>query len=313
MFNRISDGLIRQTIIEQSPEVQEQQPAEDQIAAQPEPIVQVSPEYATGLIAERRMGSYAQEMFLRNQLNAQLQTAKNPIAQQEPPQENSAVVQQSLTADEAVDASSHFNNVVQAEPRADARLNELQERLKSIRERQKEIRTEMVANKEKALELTALAQQIRNSADNDQALSNATLSTLGGLGMMGLLGGIPAPIIGGLFGGLGIFGGLSVADKEKMYKAAAELEKQAGELQLQAEESNTELCNCDNEESSLSRMIEEEKRKLELGLDEQEFKPSLMTVEGAFQEFHTDGIFTQDEDPSIVQFSPDVQKLTNEE
>ena len=80
MFNRISDGVIRQTIIEQNPEVQEHKPAEDQISPQAEPIVQASPEYASGLIAERRLGGYAQEMFLRNQLNTQLQTAKNPIS-----------------------------------------------------------------------------------------------------------------------------------------------------------------------------------------------------------------------------------------
>src|SRR6185503_9512550 len=114
--------------------------------------------------------------------------------------------------------------------------------------RQKEIRTEIQSSKQKALELTQLAQQIRNSANNDQALSNATLST---------------------FGGLGIFEGLSAADKEKMHKTAAELEKQAGELQIQADESNSELCNCDSEESSIRQMIEEEERKLQLGLDEQ--------------------------------------------
>jgi hypothetical protein len=231
----------------------------------------------------------------------------------QPPQENPAVSQQALTADQAVDASSLFTYVAQAEPQPDARLYELQERLKSLRERQKEIRTEMAASKEKALELQKAAQEIRGSANDDQALSNATLATLGGLGALGLVAGISAPIIGGLFGGLGIFGGLSAADKEKMYKAAAELEKQAGEIEMQAEQSNSELCDCDNKESALREQIAEEERKLQLGLDEQNFKPSLMTVEGAFQEFHPDGILTQDAAPSIVPSSSDIQNLTNEE
>jgi predicted nucleic acid-binding Zn-ribbon protein len=231
----------------------------------------------------------------------------------QPPQENPAISQQSLTADQAVDASSLFTYVAQAEPQPDARLYELQERLKSLRERQKEIRTEMAASKQKALELQKAAQEIRSSANDNQALSNATMATLGGLGALGLVAGISAPIIGGLFGGLGIFGGLSAADKEKMYKAAAELEKQAGEIEMQAEQSNSELCDCDNKESALREQIAEEERKLQLGLDEQNFKPSLMTVEGAFQEFHPDGIFIQDEAPSIVPSSSDIQNLTNEE
>jgi hypothetical protein len=297
MFNKISDGIIRQTIIEQSPEIQEQQSAQDQVAPAPEPIVQASPQYGSSLLAERRFGSFAQEMFLRDKLNAQLQITKNPIT----------------TADQAVDASSLNNYVTQAEPQADARLNELQERLKSIRERRKELQTEMASTKQKSLELIQMAQEIRNSANNDQALSNSTLSTLGALGMVGLVGGLPAPIIGGLFGGMGIFGGLSAADKEKMYKAASELEKQAGELDLQVEQSNSELCGCDNEESKLRLLIEEEERKLKLGLDEQNFKPSLMTVEGSFQELRPDEISVQNESPEIVQLSPNIQELTDNE
>jgi hypothetical protein len=230
-----------------------------------------------------------------------------------PPQENPAISQQSVTADQAVDASSLFSYVAQPEPQADARLHELQERLKSVRDRQKEIQTEVAASKQKVLELQQSAQEIRAAANDDQALSNSTLATLGGLGMLGLVAGIPGSIIGGLFGGLGIFEGLSAADKEKMYKAAAELEKQAGQLDLQVEQLNSESCDCDNKEIDLRRMIEEEERKLQLGLDEQNFKPSLMTVEGAFQQFQPDGIFNQDENPSALQFSPNIQKLTNEE
>jgi DNA repair exonuclease SbcCD ATPase subunit len=295
MFNKISDGLIRQTIIEQSPEVQEQQPPQDQITPVAEPIVQASPQYGSSLLAERRFGSYAQEMFLRNQLNAQLQTAKDPTAIATPIE------------------VSQKQNVANVEPQADARLNELQERLRSVRERQKEIRAEITSSKQKALQLQEMAQEIRNSANNDQALSNATLATLGGLGALGLVAGISAPIIGGLFGGLGIFGGLSAADKEKMYKAAAELEKQAGELDLQCEKSNSELCGCDNEAEDIRQRIEEEERKLALGLEDQNFKPSLMTVEGAFQEFQSDGIFIQNDVQSAVPLNPDIQKLTNEE
>jgi DNA repair exonuclease SbcCD ATPase subunit len=228
------------------------------------------------------------------------------------PEENLPVIQQSSAAEQSVDASSIFNNFEQTAQQPDAKLQELRQRLNSNNERRKEIQTEIESSKQKALELQDLAQQIRNSANNDQALSNSMLSTLGGLGVLGLIGGFPAPIIGGLFGGLGIFGGLSAADKDKMNKAAAELEKQAGELNLQCEQSNSELCNCDNEASDIRQRIEEEERKLQLGLDEQRFKPSLMSVEGPFQEFQPDGII-QEEIPSAVQFNPDVQKLTNKE
>lgn len=231
----------------------------------------------------------------------------------QPPQENLSVVQQSPSDDIAVDASSIFNYYEQSALQPDARLQELKQRLNSINERRKEIRTEIESSKQKALELQEMAAKIRGAADDDQALSNEILSTLGGLGVLGFIGGFPAPIIGGLLGGLGIFGGLSAAYKEKMYKAAAELEKQAGELDMQSEQSNSELCDCDNEASDIRQLIEEEERKLQLGLDEQKFKPSLMSVEGSFQEFQPDGIFNQNEVPSAVEFSPDVQKLTNKE
>jgi hypothetical protein len=249
---------------------------------------------------------------IANSADAFETTTANSFEFLQPPQENPEI-QQSPNVDQTVDASSLFSYVVKTEPPPDARLQELRERLDSINVRRKEIRTESQNAKNKAAELQQMAAEIRGSANDNKALSSSIMATLGGLGVVGLIGGFPAPIIGGLLGGLGIFGGLSEAYKEKMYKAAAELDKQAGELQMQSEESNSELCECDNEASSIKKLIDEEERKLTLGLDQQEFRPSLMSVEGPLQEFQPDGIFKQDDVQSAVILSPDIQKLTNED
>src|SRR4249919_1552741 len=52
----------------------------------------------------------------------------------QPPQENLPVIQQSSSADQAVDASSLFSHFKQSEPQPDARLQELKDRLNSINE-----------------------------------------------------------------------------------------------------------------------------------------------------------------------------------
>jgi hypothetical protein len=68
MINKIGDVSIRETQFEETTEAKEQQP-QDHIGSEVEPIVQATPEYKSGLIAERRMESQAQELLLRNQLN----------------------------------------------------------------------------------------------------------------------------------------------------------------------------------------------------------------------------------------------------
>ena len=74
MINKVGDVSIRETQFEETTEAKEQQPQEN-IGSEPEPIVQATPEYKSGLIAERRLGSQAQERMLRNQLDESLKTS----------------------------------------------------------------------------------------------------------------------------------------------------------------------------------------------------------------------------------------------
>ena len=67
MINKIGHINIRETILEETSEAKEEQPQAN-ISSDVEPLVQATPEYKSGLIAERRLGSQAQEIFLRNQV-----------------------------------------------------------------------------------------------------------------------------------------------------------------------------------------------------------------------------------------------------
>lgn len=76
MIDKIGESRIRETSFEEAPEVKGQ-PAQDNIAPETEPVVTASPEYKSGLIAEKQMGGQSQEMLLRNQLN---DTERKPIS-----------------------------------------------------------------------------------------------------------------------------------------------------------------------------------------------------------------------------------------
>ena len=71
MIDKISDVKIRETVLEETTSAQEQ-PAQDIIAPEAEPIVKATSEYKSGLIAEQRLGGQAQELLLRDQLNSQI-------------------------------------------------------------------------------------------------------------------------------------------------------------------------------------------------------------------------------------------------
>ena len=83
MIDKIGDVRIRETSLEETTQPQEQ-PAQDSIAPEAEPIVAATPEYKSGLIAEQQMGGQAQEMLLRNQLDSQIpvknDTERKPIS-----------------------------------------------------------------------------------------------------------------------------------------------------------------------------------------------------------------------------------------
>jgi hypothetical protein len=84
MIDRISDVKIRETVMEETTQAQEPQ-AQDKIAAEVEPIVQATPEYKSGLVAEKRLESQAQEMLLSKQLQNDTRSPVSFTRDPEPP------------------------------------------------------------------------------------------------------------------------------------------------------------------------------------------------------------------------------------
>lgn len=72
MINKISDNTIRETAIEETTTQPQEPQTQSSMAPEGEPVVQATPEYKSGLIAEQRMGGQAQELRLGNQLNSQI-------------------------------------------------------------------------------------------------------------------------------------------------------------------------------------------------------------------------------------------------
>jgi hypothetical protein len=73
MINKISDTKVQQTAMEETTQPQEPQ-AQNNIAPEAESLVQATPEYKSGLIAEQRLAGQTQELLLGNQLNSQIST-----------------------------------------------------------------------------------------------------------------------------------------------------------------------------------------------------------------------------------------------
>ncbi len=78
MINKISDTKIPQTAMEETSQPQEPQ-TQNNIAPDAESLVQATPEYKSGLIAEQRLAGQTQELLLGNQLNSQIPT-ENKVA-----------------------------------------------------------------------------------------------------------------------------------------------------------------------------------------------------------------------------------------
>ncbi len=83
MIDKINDVSIRETVFEETTEAKEPD-AQDNISSEVEPLIQPTPEYKSGLIAERRMGGQAQEILLRNQFNESEQAAAQTNDVREP-------------------------------------------------------------------------------------------------------------------------------------------------------------------------------------------------------------------------------------
>lgn len=84
MIDRISAGSIRETSMEETTQTPEPQ-VQDNVAADVESLVQATPEYKSGLIAEQRMGGQAQEMLLSKQLQNDTRSPVSFTRDPEPP------------------------------------------------------------------------------------------------------------------------------------------------------------------------------------------------------------------------------------
>jgi hypothetical protein len=223
-------------------------------------------------------------------------------------------IQESTPPEVTVDASSLFLAVAPDAPPSSPRLQELQERLKAINERRKEIldpKGDLIKLKEESLQLTKAAQEIRSAAENNTAVSNSVAATLGSLGMVGLIAGLPIPQLG--LGILGAFGltGYSEADKQKMYKAAAELEKKAGEKDLESSNLRAELDDLDKQAESVAGLIDEEVRRLSQGFDEFTYTSNFIE-QTPWQDYRpTEDLIQSNDAPSVFLFNP--EKLTTDE
>jgi hypothetical protein len=79
MIDKIGgESRIQESTFEETPEVKEQQVAQDNIAPEAESVVTATPEYKSGLIAEKQIGGQTQEMLLRNQLTND--TERKPVS-----------------------------------------------------------------------------------------------------------------------------------------------------------------------------------------------------------------------------------------
>lgn len=82
-MDRINNVRIRETVLEETSKAKEPQ-VQDNISSEAEPVVAATPEYKSGLIAERRLGGQTQEMLLRNQLQKSEQAAVQKNETREP-------------------------------------------------------------------------------------------------------------------------------------------------------------------------------------------------------------------------------------
>lgn len=224
-------------------------------------------------------------------------------------------IQETTPPEVTVDASSLFLAVDpnSSEPNS-PRLQELKERLKAINERRSEIqRADLVNLKQESLELQKTAQEIRASAESDDALSDSVVATLDSLGILGLIGGLPVPQIAlGILGSLGVVG-LSEDYKHQMYRAAAELDKKAGLIELDAENLQSELQDLNKQAESVAALIKEEEQRLSQGFDDLRYSSNLI-AQTPWQDFRQpEDLIKNNDSPSVFLLNSDIQKLTNEE
>jgi hypothetical protein len=253
------------------------------------------------------------EDSLRNKENISylMDQLSSMSGKQEDPQNQSALEMGSPATQNnmMVDASNLFSYIEPNAVRFNEQLAQLNDQLKSLKERRDEIRSQLLENKTKALELQQAASEIRGAMAEGKPIPDSLMAMLGPLGILGMIGGLPAlPVIGGIAGLVG----LSLDYKQQMAKAAAELDKRAGEIEMNNESLNEELEEMNKEEDSIQRKMRllEEKQQ-ELNASAKTFLgSSSMVAEQAFQVFENDeNMIQNDNASSAITFNPaDVTK-----
>jgi hypothetical protein len=221
------------------------------------------------------------------------------------PQNQSAVdLESSATQNNmTVDASNVFSYLDPNAMRFNEQMAQLNDRFKAIRERRNEIQTQLIENKTKALELQQAATQIRGAIADGNPVPDSVIAMLGPLGILGMIGGLPVlPVIGGILGAVG----LNLDYKARMEKAAAELEKRAGLVDMNCESLKEELEELTKEADSIREKFNQMDKK-----HEEQIAPSKlfvgsssMVAEQAFQAFeNTENMIQNGNASSPIMFN----------
>ncbi len=217
----------------------------------------------------------------------------------DPQTQSAALMAPDTTQNEIVDASSIFSYFESSAGQLNARSAELAERLKALNERKKELASQMIDMKNEILKVGEAVQAIRAARAEGRPIPDSVISTLGALGTLALVGGLPAlPIIGGV---LGMFG-LSVDYKNKMDRMAAELEKKMGEMGLNLESLQSELEELNKETDIVRGEVahEELKRQKEIAPMQENSMSNSMIQEQAWQQFNPDQNVIQNQSDPLI-------------
>jgi phage shock protein A len=252
------------------------------------------------------------EDLLRNKENiSNVMDRLSPISGRQEDSQNQSAVEMGSSATQnnmMVDVSNLFSYIEPNAVRFNEQLAQLNDQLKSLKERRDEIRSQMVENKTKALELKQAASEIRGAMAEGKPIPDSLMAILGPLGILGMIGGLPAlPVIGGIAGLVG----LNLDYKNQMAKAAAELEKRAGLMDMDAQSLREELEEMTKEEDSIREKIEHlNEKQQELNAPAKNFMgSSSMVAEQAVQVFENDENMIQNDASSAITLNPaDVTK-----
>jgi DNA repair exonuclease SbcCD ATPase subunit len=206
-----------------------------------------------------------------------------------------------------VEASSMFS-VFERNEQFDNRLPELNEKLKMLEERKRELVTERESYSAKEDQLRKTKDAVKEAIDSDKPIPDEVVALVGSLGIFGIIGGLPAiPILAGL----GAFLGLTGNYRAKAQQVHSELERQEADCAAQTEQCDADLQKIDKQIESANSAIEKEKERLERLAQPMQEKiyNSRMVVEPMWQEFQPHQDVVQNEENSVsIKASPILNK-----